>query len=112
MRDAYGVIVHQAAHSSRWRTENVDNIFVLFSQKNIFSRLIGHLGKIQIRKSKLVSLISSYHQKIERAKMQLYKFYGLIVASQLNRIKNKEDAPCHATLWLLHPFIYKLWTNI
>lgn len=58
MRDAYGVIVHQAAHSSRWRTENVDNIFVLFSQKNIFSRLIGHLGKIQIRKSKFVSLIN------------------------------------------------------
>ena len=58
MRDADGVIVHQAAHSSRWRTENVDNIFVLFSQKNIFSRLIGHLGKIQIRKSKFVSLIN------------------------------------------------------
>ena len=29
--------------------------FVLFSQKNIFSRLIGRLGKIQILKSKLVS---------------------------------------------------------
>ena len=28
--------------------------------------------------------------------MQLYKFYGLIVPSQLNRIKNKEDAPSHA----------------
>ena len=37
MRDAYGVIMHQAAHSSRWRTENVDIRFVLFSQKNIFS---------------------------------------------------------------------------
>ena len=58
MRDAYGVIAHQAAHSSRWRTENVDNIFVLFSQKKIFSRLIGHLRKIQIRKSKFVSLIN------------------------------------------------------
>ena len=27
--------------------------------------------------------------------MQLQKFYGLIVPSQLNRIKNEEDAPCH-----------------
>ena len=61
MRDAYGygVIMHQAAHSSRWRTENVDIRFVLFSQKNIFSRMLRHLGKIQIRKSKLASLISN-----------------------------------------------------
>ena len=59
MLDAYVVIMHQAAHSSRWRTENVDIRFVLFSQKNIFSRMLGHLGEIQIRKSKLVSLISN-----------------------------------------------------
>ena len=59
MRDAYGVIMHQAAPSSCLRTEKVDIRFVLFSKKNIFSRLIGHLGKIQIGKSKLVSLTST-----------------------------------------------------
>ena len=36
MRDADGVIVHQAAHSSRWRTENVDNIFV-FSKEHFLA---------------------------------------------------------------------------
>ena len=59
LRDAYGVIMHQAAPSSCLRTEKVDIRFVLFSKKNIFSRLIGHLGKIQIGKSKLVSLTST-----------------------------------------------------